>query len=166
MVLAESGLFDLINGLPQHPLVVHAVVVLLPLLALLSVLIAWKPRWDRAWGVWVVAGLFVITGVTFAAKESGEALARRIGQGAITATGHLSLGTTLPIFAGVLFVLTGLMWSLDRRTGLNGVRTTLTKVVAVLVIVAAVSAVVETVRVGESGARAVWGYVQDQPPRG
>jgi hypothetical protein len=165
MVLAEGGPFDLIAGLPMHPLVVHAVVVLLPLLALLSVLVAWKPRWNRAWGIWVVAGLFVITGVTAVAKETGERLATRIGEGAITATGHLTLGKTLPLFAGVLFLLTALLWWFDRRTGRNGQRTTFTKVVAVLVVVAALAAVVETVRVGESGARAVWGYVQNQPPR-
>ena len=60
MVLAESGLFDTLLGLPQHPLVVHAVVVLLPLTALVEIAVALQPRWNRAWGVWVVVALFVL----------------------------------------------------------------------------------------------------------
>lgn len=162
MTLAESGLFDLVLGLPQHPLVVHAVVVLLPLTALVEIAVALQPRWNRAWGVWVVVALFLLTGATFVAKESGEALAARIGQGAVTETGHLELGSRLPIVAGVLFLLAAVLWWLDRRTGRNGVRTTLTKIVAVVTVLAALVTVVQVVRVGDSGARAVWGFVADQ----
>lgn len=79
-VLAESGLFDLINGLPMHPLVVHAAVVLLPVTALLAIVVALVPRWSRSWGLLVPILAFVSTGAAFLAKESGEALARRVGR--------------------------------------------------------------------------------------
>jgi hypothetical protein len=163
--LGESGLFDLVLGLPLHPLVVHAVVVLLPLTALLAIATAWVPRWDRIWGVWVVGALFVLTGVTLVAKESGERLAARIGDTNIRATGHLTLGKTLVLYVGVLFLLVAWLWWLDRRIGRSGQRSRLAQVVAVLVIIAAVSTVIEVVRVGHSGAEAAWGYVQNQPPR-
>ncbi len=38
-------MFDLINGLPIHPLVVHGVVVLLPLAILGTIAIAARPAW-------------------------------------------------------------------------------------------------------------------------
>ena len=41
----ELVVFDLINGLPVHPLVVHAVVVLVPLAALGTIAIALRPAW-------------------------------------------------------------------------------------------------------------------------
>ena len=157
MALAESGLFDTVLGLPQHPLVVHAVVVLLPLAALVEIAVALQPRWNRAWGLWVWLGLLAVGFVTFWAKESGEAFAVRRGQKAITESGHLDLGSTLPVFAGALTLLAILLWWLDRRTGRNGVRTTMTKIVALVTILAAVVTVVQVVRVGHSGATAVWG---------
>ncbi|PWU44437.1 hypothetical protein DLE60_16930 [Micromonospora globispora] len=66
-------MFREINGLPGHILVIHAAVVLVPLLALLSVaygvLPRWRPRLD-----WAVAVLAVGTPiVTWVATESGEA---------------------------------------------------------------------------------------------
>lgn len=47
-------MFDLVNGLPVHPLVVHAVVVLLPLAIVGTILVAVRPTWRRAYGPLVV----------------------------------------------------------------------------------------------------------------
>ena len=122
------------------------------------------PRWSRLWG-WVVPVLaFLATGSAFVAKESGEALAARVGEKAITETGHLTLGSTLPLVAGVLFLLTALLWWLDRRADPRRPRSIGVKVVAGLVVVAAVVAIVQTVRVGDSGAKAVWGFVSETTP--
>ncbi len=52
-------MFDLINGIPVHPLVVHAVVVLLPLALLGTIAIAVKPAWRRPYGPLVVAAVAV-----------------------------------------------------------------------------------------------------------
>lgn len=53
--LDDHDMFDLINGLPVHPLVVHAVVALLPLACLGTLAIAVRPVWRRQHGVLVVA---------------------------------------------------------------------------------------------------------------
>ena len=67
-------MFDLINGLPVHPLVVHAVVVLLPLATLGTLAIAVRPAWRRAYGPLVVACAAVATVLIPVATSSGEAL--------------------------------------------------------------------------------------------
>ena len=51
-------MFDLINGVPVHPLVVHAVVVLLPLTILGALVMVFKPAWRLKYGHLVAAELF------------------------------------------------------------------------------------------------------------
>ncbi|MGH3453217.1 MAG: DUF2231 domain-containing protein, partial [Nocardioidaceae bacterium] len=62
-----------INGLPLHPLVVHAVVVLVPLLALVAVLFL-VPRFRRSlrWPMVLLAIVALVS--TFVARESGKNL--------------------------------------------------------------------------------------------
>ena len=43
-----------VDGIPAHPLVVHAVVVLLPLAAVGTLLVVARPLWRRQLGVWVL----------------------------------------------------------------------------------------------------------------
>lgn len=65
-------MFDRISGLPAHPLIVHAAVVFLPLLALGAVAYAVVPRLRRHFR-WTVAILAVLAPLaTFAAVQSGE----------------------------------------------------------------------------------------------
>jgi hypothetical protein len=64
-------MFDKIGDLPLHPLVIHAVVVGIPLAALLAVLFA-IPR-TREWARWPLAIVVVgATAVTFIARQSGQ----------------------------------------------------------------------------------------------
>ena len=58
-----------------------------------------------------------------------------------------------------LFVVVAVLWFLDRRD--RDGRTTLTKVVAVLVVIAAVGALAISVLAGHSGATAVWKPIVD-----
>ena len=46
---------ETIGGIPLHPLVVHAVVVLIPLAALGVIAIALVPKWRSRFGILVVA---------------------------------------------------------------------------------------------------------------
>lgn len=73
-------MFDQIAGLPAHPLLVHAAVVLAPALALLAighaVLPAVRPHAERPLIVLVVAAPLSIA----IARESGAALQRRLVQ--------------------------------------------------------------------------------------
>lgn len=68
------AVLDSIFGLPAHPLFVHAAVVLVPLTAIGTIVIAFWPAARRRVG-WIVAAVGII-GFFFAffAKESGEAL--------------------------------------------------------------------------------------------
>ena len=70
-------MFDQINGMPLHPLIIHAAVLGVPLAFLLAGLFA-LPR-TRAWARWPLA-LTVLgaTAATFAARESGQALKARL----------------------------------------------------------------------------------------
>lgn len=76
-----------IAGLPAHPLVVHAAVVLVPLAAVFHVATGWRPTWRRVYAL--PAAAVGIAGAVFAwlAKASGEPLedsvksaARAVGQ--------------------------------------------------------------------------------------
>lgn len=160
-------MFDLINGLPVHPLVVHAVVVLLPLACVGTIAIAVRPRWRARYGVLVVACAAVATALIPVATSSGEALEEHVGDPGA----HAELGDQLIWFAlPLLAVSAALVW-LDRRQraawqtaapdagGMNGTgaASVATRVVAVLALLAAVATSVQVYRVGDSGARAAWG---------
>lgn len=142
-------MFDLIDGLPWHPLVVHAVVVLLPLAMLGTVLIAVVPRWRRPYGPLVVAVAAVATALVPVATSSGEALEKHVGDPGR----HAELGDQLIWFALPLLVLVLALVVLDRH---SSARRALTTTVAVLAVVAALASTVQVYRVGESGARAAW----------
>lgn len=138
-------------GLPLHPLVVHAVVVLLPLAALgaLAVVVSGKLR-DR-YG-WLVAACGVAAaGAAIVAKVSGEALASHLGVGRLVAT-HQSYGALVPYPAVGLAIALPVALLLRRRGSMTG-----WWVAAVVAAVAAVAALVLVLLTGHSGATAVWG---------
>ncbi|HWU21329.1 MAG TPA: DUF2231 domain-containing protein [Nocardioides sp.] len=141
-------MFNVINGLPVHPLVVHAVVVLLPLAILGTVALVLRPAWRHSYGPLLVGCSLVATVLIPIATSSGEQLERHVGDPGQ----HARLGDQLIWFALPLLLLDIVLVVLDRRgrTG-NPMR-----VVGVLAVVAAVAAGVQVYRVGDSGARAAW----------
>jgi len=148
--------FDTITNLPLHPLVVHAVIVLLPLSALGAVLVAVKADWNRRFGFLVVASSFVAAGSSVVAKESGEKLASRVG----LPVDHAQWGKWIVVSSGLLFLSVVALWWLDRTHPES--RPTLAKVLAVVQILLAVLALVFAVLAGHSGAQAVWGRTIDK----
>jgi uncharacterized membrane protein len=152
-------MFDTITGLPVHPLVVHAVIVLLPLTALGAIVVAVKPAWNRRYGWLVLAGAVVSFGSAVVAKESGEALASRVGFPA----DHVDAGGRVPFVALVLFIVIAVLWWLDRR---SEERDGVGKVVAVASVLVAVVAIVSAVIAGHSGATAVWKPIVDNTSPG
>ena len=157
-------MFDLINGLPVHPLVVHAVVVLLPIATLGVIAIAVRPAWRRPYGLLVVACTALATVMIPIATSSGEALEERVGDPGE----HAELGDQLSWFAVPMLVLAVALWWLDRRSAATGsaieaagtARTTsagMMRAVAALAVVAALATSVQVYRVGDSGARSAWG---------
>lgn len=136
-----------ITGLPLHPLVIHAVVVLLPLMALLTVLVAVRKSLRERVAWWVVVGNAVILGITVLAKQSGEDLQQ--SRGGKLALEHGQLGSVLPLFALVMLVASAAVAVTRRHSSLG-------PVAVVVSILASAAATFWTVRTGDSGARAVW----------
>ncbi|GAA4370634.1 DUF2231 domain-containing protein [Nocardioides caricicola] len=141
-----------INGLPLHPLVVHAAVIFGPLAAL-AALAYLVPRWRDVmrWPMVVLA--VVATGALVLAYFSGgdfldsRSELRQLPQ----VQEHEELGEQLlwvSLAFGAVAVLSG--W-LHSRTG------ALRVVLDVLLAVSSVVLLVWVFRTGEAGARAVWG---------
>jgi Cytochrome b involved in lipid metabolism len=152
----DLNIFDSIAGLPVHPLVVHFAVVLLPLAALALVILVIVPRWADRFGWVTLAALAGGTAAAFVAKESGEALAAKIGEPAA----HASLGDLLPPLAVALLLAAVVWFILHRRSAKAGRgRTAGTIVAGALAAVLALTVTGVTVAVGHTGAQAAWGDV-------
>ena len=153
-------MFDEIDGLPVHVLVVHAAVVVLPLAAVLGVLYV-IPR-TREW-----ARLpFLLTAVAavplvFVARESGKSLQAAIqpaGEvGALVAEHQDRSDLLFGLVIGYAIVAV-LAFVASRARGLTKA---MSQLVSVLVVVGAVAVAVQTYRVGDIGARAVWNPTGD-----
>ncbi|MGW0021310.1 DUF2231 domain-containing protein [Rhodococcus sp. NPDC003382] len=149
----------LIGGLPAHVLLVHAIVVLVPLVALGVVLSALWPvaRVRLVWPTLALAVvLLVLTPVT---TDAGEWLEQQLGESPRIET-HADLGETMPWVVIALFVaalLVAAVHVLIARERIPAARVRIvTVIVAVVAVIIAVGAVVQVYRVGESGSRAVW----------
>lgn len=156
-VLSEGsgGPFDLVNGIPVHPLVVHAAVVFVPLTALGMIAMAIWPRLSARLGWLVVASAVLATVFSFAAKESGEVLEGRVGEPGYD---HAELGDVMPIFAAVLLIAAVALWLIDRSAPADGPapRRGLRITVAIVGVLIALGNLVWVYRVGDSGAKSVW----------
>lgn len=162
-------MFDLINGLPLHPLVVHGVVILLPLAIAGTLAMAFYPPWRLRYGHLVVAAAAVATLLIPVATSSGESLEERVGNPGE----HAELGDQLIWFALPLLALDIALVVLARRAAqvvstvdTSGSPTstesapngrTVVLAVAALSVLAATAAGIQVYRVGDSGARAAWG---------
>lgn len=151
-----------LNGVPLHPLVVHAVVVLGPLAALTGLAYAFVPRWR--WLLrWPLVVLAVVTAVTaLLAVAAGEDLLASRPELAPIVEDHEEAGENLRSVALIYAVVAGLAaWALGGTSALasgRGARETRFGIpVAVLLAVAAVGLLVTLFLAGDSGSRAVWG---------
>jgi len=152
------------NGLPAHILLNHFVVVLAPLTAVLAILCALWPAARRRliWLVLLLAvGTLVLVPLTI---NSGAWLAARVGPSTVLTT-HEQLGETLIYIAAALVASVTLLTAVHiRQARGRTVKFALHSVVGVLVIVAAVATLIQTYRIGDSGARAAWGNVTSSAP--
>jgi hypothetical protein len=157
--------FEEIAGLPLHPLAVHSAVVLVPLLALVSVVYALVPRvrGRLAWAAVALAVAAPVSAVT--AVLSGDAFqqARALPlEGALADHRNLGLTTmtvTLVLAAATLllvWVRGGGSTSGTSTPGSSTARTWIARVLTAVLVVAAVAALLFIVRSGDSGARMVW----------
>ncbi|WP_347344783.1 DUF2231 domain-containing protein [Microbacterium sp.] len=158
--IAQAGPFE-VAGLPLHPLLVHAVVVLTPLTVLALLLGAFWPAARRRLGVvtpLAALAVLVLVPITVAA---GQALAIVVGPTPAVERHH-ALGLMLLPWAIALFVVSAAQWAWYRfgrpRVARRGGGT---RAVGVVLAVAATAVgagtLITIVLIGDSGARAVWG---------
>ncbi|UOZ06956.1 hypothetical protein [Amycolatopsis sp. WQ 127309] len=153
-----------LNGLPAHVLLVHAIVVLLPLAAILLVVNALWPAARRKLAG-PAAGLSVLVAVLVPITiNAGEWLQAHVAPTPLVRD-HAELGKTAAFVAIPVAILSLLVWWRHREElrGARGARTFLapaatwvTVVLAVLSIVAAGAAGYDVYRIGDSGAQASW----------
>jgi hypothetical protein len=150
-----DGAFDVVFGLPLHPLVVHIVVILVPVAALGAAASVVHAGFGRRYLSAVVVIAVVAAGASLISRESGEQLALRTG----TPQPHAELGAVLPVFTWVFAIAVLVFWLFARGVPGNRRRPVWLRVLGVAVVVAAVLALWWTIRVGHSGAEAVWAPV-------
>ncbi|GAA1865518.1 hypothetical protein GCM10009836_52380 [Pseudonocardia ailaonensis] len=174
-----------LSGLPLHPLVVHAVVVLVPAAVVGAVLVAVWPAARRRWG-WSVVVVTALAAISVPlATSTGEGLEHNLPHTAAIET-HAELGDQLLVFVAPLLVVVLALVLVDhlrrraeadaaaaaRAAGpgtmsaprVTGPRARVAVVVlAVLTVLFAAVSAVQVVRIGDSGARAAWGEVHYAP---
>lgn len=154
-------MFDQVNGLPVHVLVVHAAVVFVPLLAIGAIVYALLPRWRSRIG-WAVVLLAVAAPLAaLIAKLSGEELQTRLvqqgvsGRGAEIINDHAGYGDLTFWFSLALGVVS-LVLVLGTSRGRTLPKIANLGLAAVMVVLAAISGYY-VFQTGDSGATAVWG---------
>jgi hypothetical protein len=187
--------FDTIFGLPVHPLVIHATVVILPAAALSVAVAAVWPRFRRWAGLFPLLLSIVALVLVPISTSSGGALENHVGHNAlIEKHAHLAGELWIPVVV-LLVAAAGLAWLQAKEQAaapagspLGGLgtraETRLALVVdrvgpagrpgaallAVIMLVAALGVVgtlVQVARVGHSGAKAAWSdVVTTSPPSG
>ncbi|MEU8237057.1 DUF2231 domain-containing protein [Actinoplanes missouriensis] len=154
--------FDQVNGLPVHILVLHAAVIFVPLLALGSVVYAVVARWRAKMG-WAVAILAVVAPIAaVVTKVSGTELYNRLlgqgmsGPGKEILDDHMNYGTITMWLSIALGVVSLVLVALTIRAGTRLPRIADIGFAVVIIGLAAATGyyIFET---GDSGATAVWG---------
>lgn len=147
-------------GLPAHPLVVHAAVVLLPLAAVATVVCAAVPRARRAYAPVALGLALVATVAVGLAQGSGEGLEEKVDETELVEE-HTEQGESVLPWAIAVTVAAAAVTAAPalerRRPTLSG--RTVTAVLVSLALVAGAGATWTVVEVGHSGAKATWDRV-------
>ncbi|CAB4564232.1 unannotated protein [freshwater metagenome] len=146
--LLPRGTWASIGALPAHPLVVHVVVILLPLVALGLLLAMWKVQVFERFHQIAIALVTLCTLAALVAKSSGDSLAAAVG---LPET-HAEWGNILVPVAAALVGSTILfaLFSFYMRIEL------VSKLLRVITALLSITTIGLTVLVGHSGAEAVW----------
>jgi hypothetical protein len=149
-----------IFGIPLHPLVVHAAVVLVPLVSIGTLIIAFWPKARVRFG-WLLA-IFSLGGIgaTLLARQSGEELFESMQasgeEASSTLSSHMTWGNQAFWPAIVMAVGLFAMMLTTRGRKAEGRPSVWYWVSAVVAVLAAIVSLVMIIKVGHSGATAVW----------
>lgn len=168
-----------IAGLPLHPLIVHAAVIIIPVAALLTIAGAVSGRARQKLGVWIPGVAFLALILVLLAQQAGQWLFDRIDHTPLIET-HTNFGKLILPWVAGMFLLSFVEWLLHRlrvkhemedqevkqgtaktTTGSSGIKprrldTILSIVASVLALIFAVGSLAAVYQAGESGSRAVW----------
>ena len=150
-------------GLPAHPLVVHAAVVLLPLAAAGTIVIAAVPRARRHFAPLVLAVSLVATVAVGLAQTSGEAFEDQVRETDLVEQ-HTEQGESVLPWAVAVTVAAAAVSAasrLDRRERPLVRPTLMTTVLIAVALATGIGATWSVIDVGHSGAKATWTTVQD-----
>lgn len=161
-----AGVFDEVFGVPTHPLAVHAPVVLIPLLAIASIVVLFHSSWRERTTIPFAALALIMVALLFVARESGQTL-EESGNVLGDVERHMELADQTFILsivwsvfaaAGAAVVLFG---GRNRSRSLSAATASIDtgRIVVVLNILAAAAVVVTTVwlvMTGHSGAESRW----------
>lgn len=143
-------------GLPLHPLIVHATVVIIPLAALMILLSALWPR-VRSWAGPLPVALSLVGLILVPLSTStGETLERHVASSALLEKHTQLADGLLPWMIGLLVVAVigyVIHWS---TTHGRSIPRAIAGAVAVLSVVAVAGTTVQVARIGHSGAKAAW----------
>lgn len=142
----ESLLYS-ISGLPVHALVVHFAVVILPISASALILLAYIPKLRKQYAFITTLGVVGGSAAALVAKQSGEALAEKIGN----PLNHSNYGTYLTV-SSFLLLITTLLWYRSSKGRRSNVITSFSHVIALIALIV----LGLTFLTGHSGAQAVW----------
>jgi hypothetical protein len=176
-------------GLPTHILLLHVVVVLLPVAAAATVLVALWPAFRHHAGIVTLFGTFVVTLFVPLTSQAGENLAARLPDSPLIAE-HANVGHQVTIWAAVfgLSLFAVVLLGLVRRAAVPPERLTASegwavgllpagwreaepgwtaaafRVAQVLAVLTAVLVTYVVIRAGHTGAQAVWTHYPNLRP--
>jgi hypothetical protein len=162
-----------VGGLPLHPLLVHAVVVLAPLTALALLLGAFLPAARRRLGIVTLLAAAVLVVLVPITVVAGQSLKELVGP-VPGLDRHAALGRMLLPWVIALFVVALAQWLWFRRASPDGRKEptprepavrrrsqgtarVLSLALAVASVLVGVGTMVMVVLIGDAGSRAVWG---------
>lgn len=150
---------NVINGMPAHALLLHFVLVLVPLTALLVIVCGFWPAARHGQLMWLTLILASVTMVlTPITINAGAWLYNSSANPSPILREHAARGSLMAYFAAALLAVAIVLVVLrmtecrsDRR------RVTTHVLTAILVLAVGISSIVQIYRVGDAGARSVWG---------
>ncbi|CAB4645434.1 unannotated protein [freshwater metagenome] len=154
-MVISGGLFGSVAGLPLHPLVIHASIVLIPLVAIGALVMSYLPSFSRRYGKLILFIALFAQLSLFLAKVTGEAFEEILDK---DMGNHAELGEIAPFITLPMVALIYLRWRLDRSGATVG-SVWVRRLTSLALIVASLASIAVIVLVGHSGAESVWGWI-------
>jgi len=163
--MTTASVFDTFRGLPLHVLVIHATVVLVPLVLLALLAVAAVPRWRARFTPHVAGAALLLVPLVGLTVLSGRQFRDRLGVADNPAVQrHATLGDHLFWWTVAVAVASGVLALLVRRSARRGPGLAV-NALATVVVVLTVVAMVQVARTGEAGSTAVWQQIVQSTSR-